>query len=370
MKASRDCDQANQKIRRVLFRLDSIEKEQRKVMADLREYLPKRADDVFEQLFEYVTSEEIKERFTKWTLDEVPKTESTFEETNRQISNALLGRLREIVEQWEEDNQVFANARESLVQMFQQRCSFAEGQLLNLQNTVTADCVVGVSENDPGLERGWTLVPTIGASVVAVLGATLVGFAFGSVPLGFVFGSGLALKVLLHPCKMNEFYEVKKDVLMTRISADFLVSDEGKVILKSFVQKQFKDAALCLKQIEARIPELIQADKMLYEQLIDEKRTQEEIQDLYWPIMNEGSLLRGQLAEFGIKEVCATDISSEELDWKEDKPSRLGCGAFGTVYQGIMRKNGDVKTVALKVCRTALDASCACQLMEEVELSR
>ena len=31
-----------------------------------------------------------------------------------------------------------------------------------------------------------------------------------------------------------------------------------------------KEANLCLKQIEARIPELIEADRMLYKQLSDE----------------------------------------------------------------------------------------------------
>ena len=62
--------------------------------------------------------------------------------------------------------------------------------------------------------------------------------------------------------------------------------------------------------------------------------------DLCQPIMVEASDIRGRLALFGIREVGVTDISDEELDWKDDGSSLLGCAMSGVVYQGNMRRHG------------------------------
>ena len=141
-------------------------------------------------------------------------------------------------------------------------------------------------------------------------------------------------------------------------------------VLKELVEDQLKEANLCLKQIEARIPELIEADKMFLQQLRNERRSKEEIKELYQPIVDEASDIRGHLAVFALKEIRAIDIGSEKLDWKEDIPSRLGSGAFAIVYQGKMRRQGKEQAVALKVCSNVLDFKNASLIMAEVELMR
>ena len=121
---------------------------------------------------------------------------------------------------------------------------------------------------------------------------------------------------------------------------------------------------------QARLPELIEADKLLCKQLCDETRLQREITELYKPIMDEGSHLRGRLAEFGFKEVRATDISADNLEWKEDVPSPVGCGALGVEYQAKMKRNKAYITVALKVYQSVLDAQNASHFMAEVQILR
>ena len=148
----------------------------------------------------------------------------------------------------------------------------------------------------------------------------------------------------------KESYPAYRCNTFSQLAADCLATATHEDNLVLMVQKQFKHAELFLKQIESRIPELIQADKMLYRELIDESRTKKEVQDLYRPTMDRGSEFRGRLMEFGIKEVCAVDVSAEELEWKEDYSSLLGSGAFAAVYQGTMSRNRNAKTVALKVC--------------------
>jgi len=86
--------------------------------------------------------------------------------------------------------------------------------------------------------------------------------------------------------------------------------------------------------------------------------------------VDEASDIRGHLAAFALNFIRATDISSEELEWKEDVPSSLGRGIFATVYQGKLRRQGKEKTVALKACRQGLDAHSASSIMGEIEILR
>ena len=350
----------------ILLRLAFIEKQQDDVMEDLKKYLKKRENDALEKLSKHLSSEEVEARFTSWTLDEVPKVERSWEVTHSQIVKVISSRLREIIQQWEEDNQVFTNARESLVQHFQQRYNFVGEQLRNLQDTVVANNVE-VRQAAPIDSAGFGLGEKI---VIGVTSPIWFPLGLVSLVIGAPIVGALAIKEKLEDKRQIKKYEENKCPFMAKQSIIYLTLFRNETVLRSFVKDQLEDAQLCLRQIEARIPELIQADKMLCEQLRDETRSKEEIQKFYQPIIDEGSRLRGQLAVFGILEVRGSDISSEELDWKQDTSSRLGCGVFGAVYQGTMRRHGFVRPVALKVCNEVLEAKNASEILAEVELLR
>ena len=357
--ASRDQVKTVLKITDILARLMKIKEGQSEVVKELNEYLKYRVDGAMWHLSDYLSSEEVIDRFTSWTLDEVPRVESSWEVTENEITKVLSRRLREIIEQWEEDNQLFTSARESLVKHFQQRYQFVEGQLHNLQTAVTSDHVNVL--HDIGVTSPiWSLLYSLGLGVVPlVTGAPVVAFK--------------GMKEKMEDKKKIKKYEANKCAYMAKLSAEYLLEAKNEISLQTFVREpELEDVKLCLKQIAVRFADLIQADKMFYEQLIDETRSQKEIEETYQPIMNEGSKLRGHLAVFGFTEVCANEINSDELDWKEDVFHRLGHGAFGAVYKGTMRRREAFPPVpvALKVCDQALDATNASETMAEVELLR
>ena len=366
--APRDRERVLLRMKKILARLKVMETRQSKVIEELNNYLQDCVDNAKRKLANYLSSEEVKVRFTSWTLDEVPKVEYPWEGrawkvTETKITEVLSRRLREIIEQWEEDNQVFTSARESLVKHFQQRYQYVEEQLQNLQTAVTSDHV-NVPRN-----------------------VLLDGFIYVTSPIWLSLGFGLLLvccvistpivgviviKEQMEGIRKIEKYEADKCAYMAKLSAEYLHEAKNEVSLETFIRRQLEDATLCLKQIEARIPELIQADRMLCEQLINETPSQEKIEETYQPIMNEGSELRGQLAVFGFTDVCPNEISSEELDWKEDASHRLGCGAFASVYKGTMRKRGADRPMplVLKVGNKALDETNASETMREIQLRR
>ena len=316
------------------------------------------------KLSEYLSSEEVKARFTSWTLDKVPRSEDSWEATENRITKALSSRLLEFIEHWEEYNKVFTNARASLVQYFQTRYNFVEGQLRNLQNAITADDIV---LDDQLSETNFSLAQKVVLGVTSPIWIPIAVIDFViSAPF---FGMMAIQRKLVDRMKIKE-YEEDRCAFMREISGTYLEDIREKIWLKSFVEEQLKEAKVCLKQIEVHLPELIEADKMLYNQLRKETRSQQDMKKLYQPIMNKGSHLRGRLAEFGFKEVRVTDISGDNLNWKEDTSSRLGCGAFGAVYQGQMKRDEKSHTVALKVYNEVLDAKNASLFMAEVQMLR
>ena len=364
MNASRDRDKVNEKMGEIVNRLEAIEEQQIEVVADLHQYLKTRTNVALQKVTEYLSSEEVKARFTSWTLDEIPRSEDSWEVTRNQIAKALERRLREFIEQWEEDNKVFANARASLVQHFQTRYNFVEGQLRNLQNAITADDIV-LEDQFPDTNLSLSEKVIIGVTSPIWVPLGLVALVIG-VP---VYGI-MAIRSKLEDRKKIKNYEEDKCDFMREASAAYLEDMREKKMLKPFVKEQMKEAKVCLKQIEARLPELIEADKMLCNQLRDETRSQQDITERYQPIMDEASHLRGRLAEFGFKEVRATDISADNLNWKEDTFSCLGCGAFGNVYQGKMKRDEKSYPVALKVYNEVLHFKNSSLFMAEVQMLR
>ena len=195
---------------------------------------------------------------------------------------------------------------------------------------------------------------------------TLVALLIGAPVVGMV-----TIKNKVQNKLRTKEYVRDKRAYMKAEAEDCLDHATNENMLRELVEDQLKEANLCLKQTEARIPELIEADKMLCTQLRDERRSKKEIQEKYQPIMNKASDIRGHLALFAFQEIRAADFSSQELNRKEDMSCRLGCGAFATVYQGkIKRQGGEEQTVALKVYSKLLDATNASIIMTEIDLLR
>jgi len=401
MTASRDHAAVANKMDLITHRLLQIEEKQTEMMEKLHYHLKARVNGAVHELSEYLKSDDVRARFTTWTKDEVPKAESSWELTISNITKVLENRLREIIEHWEEDKQAFSDARKSLFQHFQQRYNFVEGQLRNLQGAVTAD-ELDIPESDPAAKPSFTKgekviigvaspkkledknddldVPEsippkegltteekvfIGVTIPIWVPVGLVTLVIGAPVVGIQ-----EIKNKIEDKSRIKKYERDKCAFMAETSADYLNDATNESVLNLFVKEQLKEAELCLKKIEARIPELIEADKMLCRQLVDVRSLQKEIIELYQPIMDEASDVRGHMAVFALKEIRAVDISSEELDWEEDMSSRLGAGAFATVYQGKMTRQGEEQPVALKVCSEVLDAKNASLVMAEVELLR
>ena len=355
-------------IDRMMFitdRLQSIERQQGTVSKELQSYLEKKTDDAVTTLSRYLKTAEVMQQFSSWTLDDAPKTEESWELTKSYIQKALMNRLQETIEEWEEKNHVFSDARASLIQYFQERFSYVVGQLRTLEESVLA----GDAANSAG---GPLASDDFSVAEKVIIGVTSPIW----VPVGLVVlvvsvpvVGAIAVKEKLENWNKTRQYNKDKCAFMAKASREYLKETAEEQHLKSFVMEQLKEAQVCLKQVLDRIPQLIEADKMLCQQLRDENRSKKEVEDFYKPLQEMSVLIRDEMALFGIKEVRKMDISCDDLEWKDD--ALLGGGAFAAVYRGKFKIRGDDKSVdvAVKVWNDELEVTVS-NFLSEAEILR
>ncbi|XP_066024050.1 uncharacterized protein [Pocillopora verrucosa] len=355
-------------IDRMMFitdRLQGIERQQGTVSKELQSYLEKKTDHAVTTLSRYLKSPEVMQQFSSWTLDDVPKAEESWELTQNYIQKALMRRLRETIEEWEEKNQVFSDARASLIQYFQERFSYVEGQLRTLEESVLAGDAVS-SAGGPLALDDFSVAEKV---IIGVTSPIWVPVGLVVLVVSVPVIGAMAVKEKLENWNKTRQYNKDKCAFMAKASREYLKETAEGQHLKSFVMEQLKEAQVCLKQVLDRIPQLIEADKMLCRQLRDDNRSKKEVEDFYKPLQEMSVLIRDEMALFGIKEVRKMDISCDDLEWKDD--ALLGGGAFAAVYRGKLKIRGDDKPVdvAVKVWNDELEVTVG-DFLSETELLR
>ena len=360
--ASRTKEDINQRKEEIINRLEAMVKGQGKVIKDLQQSFDEQVNNVLYRLSEFLSSAAVTSRFALWSGNEFPDQyiSALTPEVEEKIATLLSSRFQEVVKQWEEENHVFADARLSLVKKVKNCYDEAEFQRRNLLFDAT-DVHRGVSN----FQKFRFSIPRKAYMKIRILTFGVFGLVAKSMNVKFI--------TELYGGSKIDF----KDVI-SQASVKFLSSRREKKQLRKFVEGKLHDVKDCLGQIKVRLPALIEADRELYSELYkqllvnltQQTHSQEENKDRYQRILDEGSQRRDQLALFGIKDVCTVKINHEELEWKEEMSSLLGSGSFSAVYQGTMRRYGEVETVALKVCNEALNANNASEIMQEMKILR
>ena len=356
--SSEDRKKVIDRMKFVTDRLQSIEREQGTVRKQLQLHLQKLTHKAVIALSTYLQSSEVMQQLSSWTLDEVPKTKESWEITQNYIQNTLRRRIREKIKEWEEMDRVFSHARASLIQTYQERFRYVEGQLRTLEGYVLAG---GVTRSASGPPKK------------VMIGVTSpLWFPIGLVVLvvGVPVLRAIAFKWKLKNWNKTRQYNKDKCAFMAKASQEYLNEVVQEQHLWPFVMEQLKEAQVFLKQVLDRIPQLIEEDKMLCQQLSNENRSKKEVEDFYTPLLEKSVQIRDEMALFDIKEVRTMDISCNDLEWQDDAP--LGSGAFASVYRGKLRIRGEDKPVdvAVKVWNDELDKVTASGFISETEILR
>ena len=335
MNAGRDRKKVTNNMTTILHRLEVLERQQTQLIDRIRIGMTARANEVETKLCEFLNSEDLRRQFIYQFSGSAPSISELDEE------------LQVILQKWEDKNHVFANAFSLPLQRFLEQHNLAKMQILNLQRDISE-----VSMATP-------IYPhcKLSASVVFMLDLFVERLG--------IYGGMSGYLVELDPItgKMMRF-----STLSLRMKESFLQCVINGDAAKSMVNEMLKKHLKRLEQIGSQVPQMIQANRKLCEELRNNKQSHKETIELYESIKNSAFAIRGHLAEFGLREACAH--CNEELQWKDDPSSILGHGTFASVYKGKMRRRGCEQKVAVKVCRKPLDVENASFIVEEMTLLR
>ena len=248
--SSEDRKKVIDRMKFVTDRLQSIEREQGTLRKQLQLHLQKMTDKAVSALYTYLKSSEVMQQFSSWTLDEVPKTKESWEITQNYIQNALMRRLREKIREWEEKNHVFSNARASLIQKFQERFCYVEGQLRTLEGSVLAGGAARSASGRP-VSDDFSVAEKVMIGVTSPL-----WFPIGLVVLvvGVPVLGAIAFKGKLENWNKTRQYNKDKCAFMAKASQEYLNEVVEEQHLRPLVIEQLKEARVCLKQVLDRIP--------------------------------------------------------------------------------------------------------------------
>ena len=335
MNAGRDRKKVTNNMTTILHRLEVLERQQTQLIDRIRIDMTAQANEVETKLCEFLNSEDLGTQFIYRFYGSAPSVSELDEE------------LQVILQQWEDKNHVFANAFSLPLQRFLEQHNLAKMQILNLQRDISE-----VSMATP-------IYPhcKLSASVVFILDLFVERLGIHGGMSGYLVEldpiTGKMMRFSTPPLRMKESF------LQCVINGD---------AAKSMVNEMLKKHLKRLEQIGSQVPQMIQANRKLCEELRNNKQSHKEIIELYESIKNSAFAIRGHLAEFGLREACAH--CNEELQWKDDPSSILGHGTFASVYKGKMRRRGCEQKVAVKVCRKPLDVENASLIVEEMTLLR
>ena len=348
-------------------RLCDVEKRLCSVEYELQEHFRRLADNTVRTLSKHLQSFEVIEKFTPWTLEDIPDTGENWQVMERGIQNAFKKRLENTIEEWEAKNHIFSYTFSCLLQFCNQR--FDEGKSLlpfrYLGNSViTDDAVSGLNIRHSSNDFGATQKVLIGVTSPILVPVSLAVL----VP---VFGV-MRLKNKVTNKIDSRKYEKDKRGFIEQASREYLCKVAKEQELWLFVEERLKDARGYLRQVLVRIRELIAADETLCQQLRVETRSEEDIKELYGLLQEMSVRIKEKLALFFINDVQNMEISRNDLKWVEDQTSFLGEGAFRSVYRGTFGIPGkrELLQVAVKLWKEELDESTAIGFLSQTETLR
>ena len=342
--------QTEKRIKRLMSRMQELQISQQRRFAELSEHQSKKLQEILEKLAAHFKSDNTIKKFCEWSIDEVPAALATWEETKSETLKYVSKRTHQFVQQWEDDKHEFANAQKELIQYCSEKYDIMEEEIRRVKDEAFLDdSQANVSEDEE---------VTSSKSRKTAAAPIWLRQGLASVVVGSprVFGMlGSKLKRMAHYRTKLESYTDDPCSYMSKRSRKCLKVIATPDHLLPFINEQLEDAVQFLREIREKIPKLREGDEQLYQQLLEDKRSKTEIQEVYEPLNQQMEWLKRSLTVYNLREIRKSDFTKEELKCDERQESIIGNGSFSIVHKGLLTREGKPEIeVAVKMYRDPL----------------
>ena len=363
---------AKQRLNGVIERLNKLQQEQESSKQQVRQHLRSKVTEAFAELMAYLKMPEVIDSVSRWNTDELPEVEGSWEVIEAGILKLVQKRLQTVIQEWEGEEQKFAEARRSVVAFFLKKYSYLERELRGLEISVSKEHVApkGKKEGGESVENLLLELPNITLSLEEKI---ILGIMTPFLIPAAVVGIGLAVPVtlLLLPVvgvkaifdQVQEMKKIRKygknrPEFVRNVSQKYLEKVSTYEALQPLVEDQIKQVLDCLNDLEMRIPMLVDADIQLCQQLMNEEQSKKDTETMYQPRKEKCEWLRGELGLFGALEIRGMEIAWDDLEW--DVSDEVYCQRVlpPGIYQGRICKGRHAShEVNLKVYKELLTCS-------------
>ena len=359
--------ETEEKIKRVLRRMEELQNSQKRIFDELSEHQSKIFEDILKKLALHFKSEKTISSFCKWSKDEVPNPLETWQDTKNEVLKYVSERTHQFVKQWENEENEFDRARVSLIQHCCKKYDIMEEEMREVaEDFFFVDEVDGDLPQDEGgenLKRSRVRGRLQTSTAPPWLRQGLASVVIGS-PLSML---GTKLKKKLHyKTKLDRFRD-DPCAYMSKRSRKCLkvICDRDRLL--PFISKQLEDAVLYLRLIKEKIPKLREGDELIYQRLLEDERGSTEIRKIYEPLNNELEFLRRNVTVYTLREIRQSDFAREELKCDvENLDFFIGGGSFSAVFRGILHRKGSPEImVAIKMYSDPLTSNNVWHFVDE-----
>ena len=358
LKAAKMSHQETEKeIKRVMSRMQELKSSQERRFDELSQHQSQIFQEIIGKLVAHFKSEETIKRFCEWSIGETPAASETWRETKSKALEYVSERTQQFVQQWEYDKGEFKKAQDSLIQYCTEKYDVMAEEICKVEDQAFLD----ETEADVSQDEDVTQSNSRKSSVPLWLRQGLASVVVAS-PLAFSTIAAKVMKITPHKTKLESYNDDPRRYMSKRSRKCLKVISTQDHLLP-FINTQLQDAVQFLKQVKEKIPQLREGDEQLYQQLLENKRSKTEIQEIYEPLKEQVRLLQSSLTVYNVSEVRKSAFTDEELKCDE---SIIGEGSFSTVYEGVLSRDGQPEIkVALKRYRDPLTTSNVWHFVDE-----
>ena len=362
----------------VIERLKKLQAEQELSKEEMTRHLERRTFQAIDTLIDHLQTPQVVEMFCKWNSDELPAVEKSWEVTEAALVKLLQGRLQILIEEWEEEQQSFAEARKSVIKEFLEKYNYLEKELRNVEVNVS-QMQVDVEEktaSESAEDQDFSSIYDSSLSLEEkIVYGMMFPFMFPVALVGAALAVPVALLVFLPVLgvqsiantikeeKKRRAYKKDRAEYVRIMSQRFLEKAATYEALEPLVEGQLELAVNTLNDLQARIPMLVEADVKLCQQLIEDAQSKKDTEACYKPCRDKCKRLRGELALFGSLEIRSIRLAWNDLSWDVSEDVFLKRPMEPGLYQGRISK-GRYSSSGQVTCKVYREPLTSCNITE------
>ncbi|XP_028400787.1 uncharacterized protein LOC114523923 [Dendronephthya gigantea] len=334
-------------------RIKEIERKEQDVKREMEERVKTHTKVLQAKLEVYIYSMDFKTKFCSWTNCALPKREITWEMTKRNIKEAIDSRFKELLIEWENGHQVYAEIHREILDEFRKSLNLLEEELEGVDKAIYS------VERRAYHSGNKNKIPLKAKVIFGVISPLLIPFGVAGLVIGMPVLGALSMKDKVSTKKKFDNYQKNPRDYLKKESEKYLERLPKEHVLE-YAQRLMENTKMVLSKYGDKIPILIEANRKLVMQLINDTRSQDEILGMYDSIQKKSLEIIYEILPWGIK-LCPATINGSDLDWEKDHSSCLGEGEVSTVYKGKLKNLGRNKSqtsemnVAVKVFKGPFD---------------